>query len=158
MPERWRSIDPMSNQQIDAVKVFLESQGLVENEDYEIGPGESGTDRVSIIMQLERDSRAFPPELEAYSSMNDVELQRAIYKGCEYRSLSGARFYYALRNYENGEFRKLPAVIEHEKTLKDTKTEEELDGYEVELQRLWDEFQKTPRIAELNRELEENYF
>jgi len=148
----------MSQKQIDAVKAFLETQGLIEGEHYEIGAGESGTDNLSITIELEQDPRPLPEELEAHSHMGDGELHRAIYKGCDYRSLSGARFYYALGNYENSEFRKLPAVIELEKTRDSIATIEAFDAYEDELKRHWDDFQKTPRIAELNRELEENYF
>lgn len=148
----------MSNQQIDAVKTFLEAQGLIRGEHYEIGSGEPGTDKLSITIELDQDPRPLPAELEPHSHMDDVALQRAIYKGCDYRSLSGARFYYALSNYENSEFRKLPAVVELEGTLKGIDTIEALNAYEDELKRHWAEFQKTPRIVELNRELEENYF
>jgi len=148
----------MSQKQIDTVKAFLEAQGLIEGEHYEIGAGESGTDNLSITIELAQDPRPLPEELLAHSHMDDVELDRAIYKGCSYRSLSGARFYYALGNYENSEFRKLPAVVELEGTLKDIQTAEAMDAYDEGLKGLWAEFQKTPRIAELNRELEENYF
>jgi len=148
----------MSQQQIDTVKAFLEAQGFIEGEHYEIGSGESGTDNLSITIELAQDPRPLPEELVPYDYTSVEELQRSIRKGHSYRSLSGARFHDALSNYESEEFRKLPAVVELEATLKDIKTAESYREYRAEINRHWAEFQKTPRIAELNRELEKNYF
>ena len=147
----------MSQKQIDTVKAFLEAQGFIEGEHYEIGSGESGTDNLSITIELAQDPRPLPEELVPYDYTSVEELQRSIRKGSKYRSLSGARFYCALRDYENEVFRKLPAVVELESTLKDIKTAEAYQEYQDELKRHWTEFQKAPRIAELNRELEEDY-
>lgn len=148
----------MSQKQIDTIKAFLEAQGLIEGEDYEIGSGESGTDNLSITIELAQDPRPLPEELVPYDYSSVEELRRAIRKGHRYRSLSGARFHDALSNYENEKFRELPAVVELKATLEAAKTPEAYKEYRAEFKRHWAEFQKTPRIAELNRELEENYF